>query len=52
MIINKYQIEYIVIGDLERYRYGCDNSEVFSLIGDVVFQYEDLRVYKVTPIPA
>ena len=52
MIINKYQIEYIIIGDLERYRYGYDNSEVFSLIGDVVFQYEDLRVYKVTPIPA
>ena len=48
-IIDKYQIEYIIIGDLERNRYGYDNSEVFSEVGSVVFQYEDLRVYKVTP---
>ena len=50
-LVNKYQIEYIIIGDIERYKYGYDNSEVFSMIGSVVFQYEDLRVYKVTPIP-
>ncbi len=50
-IIDKYQIEYIIIGDLERYRYGYDNSEVFAELGNVVFQYEDLRVYKVTPSP-
>ena len=50
-VINKYQIEYIVIGDLERHRYGYDNSAVFAELGNVVFQYEDLTVYKVTPVP-
>lgn len=49
-IINKYQIEYIVIGDLERFRYGHDNSAVFAELGNVVFNYEDLTVYKVTPV--
>ena len=49
-IINKYQIEYIVIGDLERHRYGYDNSAVFAELGNVVFQYEDLTVYKVIPV--
>ncbi|MBR3248306.1 MAG: hypothetical protein IKG03_07915 [Clostridiales bacterium] len=48
-VIDKYQIEYIIMGDLERYKYGRDNSGVFSELGPVVFQYEDLRVYKVTP---
>ena len=50
-VINRYKIEYIVIGDLERSRYfGNDNSEIFSKVGNVVFQYEDLKVYKVTPL--
>ena len=48
-IINKYQIEYIVIGDLERHKYSYDNSDVFSKLGNVVFTFEDLKVYKVTP---
>ena len=48
-MIDKYKIEYIIMGDLERYKFGCDNSAVFSEIGTVIFQYEDLRVYKVTP---
>ena len=48
-IINKYQIEYIIVGDLERHKYGYDNSNVFAKLGNVIFQYEDLMVYKVTP---
>jgi uncharacterized membrane protein len=48
-LVNKYNIEYIIIGDLERFRFGYDNSWVFDQIGTVVFQYEDLTVYKVTP---
>ena len=50
-VIDKYQIEYIIIGGMERYRYGYDNSYVFSELGTVVYQYEDLTVYKVTPAP-
>ena len=48
-IINKYQIEYIIIGDMERFKYGYDNSYIFSQLGTEVFRYEDLIVYKVTP---
>ena len=51
-MIDKYQIEYIVIGDLERYKYGYDNSAAISEVGTVIFQYEDLTVYKVTPASA
>ena len=48
-IVDKYQIEYIIVGDLERHKYGYDNSPVFAQLGNVIFQYEDLMVYKVTP---
>ncbi|MCQ2532733.1 MAG: DUF2298 domain-containing protein [Saccharofermentans sp.] len=48
-IIDKYQIEYIVIGDLEMYRHAVDNSLTFDKLGDVVFQSGTLKVYKVTP---
>ena len=48
-IINRYKIEYIVIGDMERFNYANDNSWVFDQIGKIVFKYEDLTVYKVYP---
>lgn len=48
-IINKYQIEYIIVGDMERFNYANDNSYVFSQLGPVVFQNEDLTVFRVNP---
>ena len=48
-LINKYQIEYIVIGDMERFKYGYDNSWLFAQLGESVFSYDTLTVYKVTP---
>lgn len=48
-LVDKYRIEYIIVGDMERYKYGFDNSGTFSELGPLVFQYEDLRVFKVTP---
>ena len=48
-IINKYQIEYIIIGDMERYKFGFDNSATFAELGTEVYRYEDLVVYKVNP---
>ena len=50
-IINKYQIEYIIMGDMERLKFAYDNSGVFLEIGEAVFNYEGLTVYKVKPIP-
>ena len=51
-LIDKYHIEYIVLGDMERFSYGYDNSEVFAQLGEPVFQSGTLVVYKVTPSPA
>ena len=48
-LIDKYQIQYIIIGDMERFKYGYDNSYIFALLGDSVFSYDTLTVYKVTP---
>lgn len=50
-IIDKYQIEYIVVGEIERCKYGYDNSQTFSELGTEVFRYEDLVVFKVNPAP-
>ena len=51
-IIDKYQIEYIIVGDMERFKYGWDNSYIFYQLGSEVFRYEDLIVFKVTPNPS
>ena len=48
-MIDKYQIEYIIMGDMERFHFGYDNSYVFSQLGERVFEYDTLTVYKVTP---
>ena len=48
-LIDKYHIEYIVMGDIERYQFGYDNTETFKQLGEKVFAYDTLSVYKVTP---
>ncbi len=48
-LIDKYHIEYIVMGDIERYQFGYDNTETFKQLGERVFAYDTLSVYKVTP---
>ena len=48
-IIDKYQIEYIVVGEMERFKFGYDNSYVISQLGTPAFSYDTLTVYKVTP---
>ena len=37
------------MGDIERYQFGVDNTEVFKQLGERVFAYDTLSVYKVTP---
>ena len=34
---------------MERFNYANDNSYVFSQLGPVVFQNEDLTVFRVSP---
>ena len=48
-IINKYNIEYIIIGNIEMYSYWADNNNTFAQLGEVVFSSGSLNIYKVTP---
>ncbi|MCR5060960.1 MAG: hypothetical protein K6A80_08035 [Saccharofermentans sp.] len=49
-VINKYQIEYIILGNLEYYRYNYDNTETLKQVGEIVFNSENLNIFKVTPV--
>ena len=46
-IINKYDIEYIVCGNMEYKKYDFDNTATFEQLGEVVFSSENLNVFKV-----
>ncbi|SCW31444.1 Chlor_Arch_YYY domain-containing protein [Ruminococcaceae bacterium YRB3002] len=48
-VINKYGIEYIILGNLEYYKYDYDNTETFKQVGEIVFTSENLNIFKVTP---
>ncbi|MCH4153450.1 MAG: DUF2298 domain-containing protein [Saccharofermentans sp.] len=51
-IINKYHIEYIILGNLEYFQYNYDNTETLKKLGQVVFTSENLNIFKVTPASA
>ena len=46
-LLNKYDIQYVVLGPRERARYGREGQSKFSQIGDVVFSQESVTVYRV-----
>jgi len=46
-IINKYNVEYIFVGNLEREKYKNLNEEKFSQLGTQVFREGNTAVYKV-----
>lgn len=48
-IINKYDIEYIIIGDLETNNYGYDNRYILEQLGETCFTSGRLEVIRVTP---
>jgi len=48
-IIKKYNIEYIVLGNLEYGKYDYDNTYTLMEIGDIVFSSENLNIFKVDP---
>ena len=49
-VIDKYKIEYIVLGSLEYAKFGNENYDLFvKMFGDPVFTYEDLYVFKTAP---
>lgn len=47
-LLNKYNIEYVIIGDLERSKYsGVDNTGMFCNFGRVVFTSGNLMVVQI-----
>jgi YYY domain-containing protein len=46
-LLNKYDIQYVVLGNRERATYGTLGLTKFSQIGDVVFSQESVIVYRV-----
>ncbi len=45
-LIKKYHISYAYIGTLEREKYPGLNEEKFSMIGKIVFQKNNTKIYK------
>lgn len=48
-IIDKYNIEYIILGEMEQKRLGVDNTTTLLKVGTVAFEYGNLKVFAVTP---
>ena len=53
-IIDRYNVEYIVIGPLERSRFAYDNTERISSLGEVVYSADGVTIVRTTPagVPA
>ncbi len=45
-VLNEFKIEYIVVGDKEREAYPALNEEIMKLVGTVVYDQENTRLYK------
>jgi YYY domain-containing protein len=48
-IIDKYNIKYIVVGEIERLKYPEINEEILTSMGEVVFRSNDLYMVKIVP---
>ncbi|MDD4094941.1 MAG: DUF2298 domain-containing protein [Oscillospiraceae bacterium] len=46
--LDKYQVEFIIVGALERSRYGTVNEEGVRSMGEIVFSTENLYIVKVS----
>jgi uncharacterized membrane protein len=47
VLLEKYDVTYVYVGDLERQRYGVDVGEKFDYFMDVVFENEGVTIYQV-----
>ncbi|PIU73100.1 hypothetical protein COS78_03925, partial [Candidatus Shapirobacteria bacterium CG06_land_8_20_14_3_00_40_12] len=46
-ILQKYNVEYILVGDQEREKYPKLNESVIASLAHVVFQSADTRLYEI-----
>lgn len=48
-ILNKYRVQYVVIGKLERQKYTGMKEEKWNKLGSVVFESGETKIYQITP---
>ena len=46
-ILDRYNVEYVVIGDIERAKFNHDNTAVISSLGEIVFTSGNLNIVKI-----
>lgn len=46
-ILDRYNVEYVICGDLEREVYGVDNTGIISSLGEIVFNQDTLFVIRI-----
>ena len=46
-LLEKYDVTYVYVGDLERQQYGAEVGEKFARFMDVVFENEGVTIYQV-----
>ncbi len=46
-ILDRYNVEYVICGDLEREAYGVDNVGIISTLGEIVFNDDTLFVIRI-----
>ena len=48
-IIDKYDISYIIIGGVEREKYGSElREEKLVELGDIVFEHDAVKIVRIT----
>ena len=50
-LLNKYKVEYVIVGNLEREKYPNLVEEKFEKLGEVVFTIGNLKIYRLTNEP-
>ena len=51
-ILDRYNVDYVIIGDMERDRFNMDNTATISSLGSIEFSSGDLMVVKIDRQPA
>jgi len=46
-LLDKYNVSYVFIGDLERQKYSNLNDEKFKLLGKIIFKKGNTEIYKI-----
>ena len=46
-LLQKYHVQYVYIGDMERAKYPRINEQKFAIIGTVIYSHGSVKIYKI-----